>query len=69
MPSDPPTLDAYSINVDGSRYWIVYCEHCRIWHRHGPMEGHRIAHCTDPESPWYNCGYELRYAGAWGERN
>jgi hypothetical protein len=44
---DAPTLAAYGTFTNGSAYWLVWCKHCRIRHRHGPAEGHREAHCTD----------------------
>ena len=62
---DAPTLSAFDTFVDGSTYWLVWCEHCQIWHRHGPAEGHREAHCTDQDSPYWETGYNLAYAGEW----
>ena len=38
---DAPTLPVYEATTDGSVYWFVWCEHCQVWHRHGPREGHR----------------------------
>ena len=49
---DAPVLPAYEAFVSGSIYWLVWCEHCGTYHRHGPAEGHREAHCNDPASPW-----------------
>ena len=43
-----PVLPAYETLVDGSTRWVVWCEHCDMWHYHGPAEGHREAHCNDP---------------------
>jgi len=39
------------------------CDHCDAWHWHGPLEGHRIAHCHDPESPYEARGYNIRLGG------
>jgi hypothetical protein len=34
-----------------------YCEFCRKNHNHGIGEGHRIAHCHNPKSPFDKTGY------------
>ena len=62
---DAPVLPAYETFVDGSTYWLVWCKNCREWHRHGPAEGHREAHCNDPGSPHWKSSYNLAYAGKW----
>jgi hypothetical protein len=62
-----PTVPAYAAFIDGSTYWLVWCEHCGTWHRHGPAEGHWEAHCDDPASPYWRTGYNLAYAGKWAE--
>ena len=62
---DAPTLPAYEAFVDGSVYWLVWCDHCQVWHRHGPAEGHREAHCFDSGSPYWRQGYNLAFAGEW----
>lgn len=69
MEADLPILDAYEAFLDGSRYWLVRCEYCRTWHRHGPAEGHREAHCIDPNSPYYKRGYIIRLAGFMSDLN
>ena len=63
-----PTLSAYSAEVNDSVYWLVWCDYCEVWHRHGPAEGHREAHCKDEESLYWKCGYNLAYAGEWEHR-
>lgn len=65
---DAPTLPAYEAELDGSLYWLVWCRHCEVWHRHGPAEGHREAHCTDPSSPYWQTGYNLAFAGDFDAR-
>jgi hypothetical protein len=60
---DAPVLPAYEVVVDGVTYWVVWCRHCGEWHRHGPIEGHREAHCTDSKSPYWKRGYNLAFAG------
>ena len=40
--------------------WAVWCDHCDDWHWHGPLEGHRIAHCHDPASPYEARGYNIQ---------
>ncbi len=64
---DAPVLPAYECFVSGSVYWLVWCKHCSKWHRHGPAEGHREAHCNDSESPYWRVGYNLAYVGKWTE--
>ena len=57
----PPVLEAYDRH-DGCGY-AVWCRHCKVWHYHGHGEGHRVAHCHDPESPYHRPGYTLRPIG------
>ena len=64
---DAPTLSAYSATVDGSTYWLVWCEYCGLWHKHGPAEGHREAHCVDSDSPYWKNGYNLALAGEFSD--
>ena len=33
---------------------------CDDWHWHGPLEGHRIAHCHDPASLYEARGYNIQ---------
>ena len=63
-----PVLPAYEAIIKGTVRWLVWCKHCRKWHRHGAAEGHREAHRTDSSSPYWNCGYNLAYAGKWKEK-
>jgi hypothetical protein len=56
---DAPTLPAERIKVHSVVRWRVWCRHCAAWHYHGPGEGHREAHCTDPASPYWRSGYNL----------
>ncbi len=65
---DAPVLPAYEILVDGVQHWMVWCKHCRTWHRHGAAEGHREAHCEDSSSPYWKQGYNLAFAGKWEDR-
>lgn len=60
---DAPVLPAYDARIGGVVRWMVWCEHCRNWHRHGAAEGHREAHCQDSNSPYWRQGYNLAYAG------
>ncbi|CAH2606531.1 conserved protein of unknown function (plasmid) [Rhodovastum atsumiense] len=58
---DAPILPAYRV---GSDTYVIWCTHCRRWHRHGAaMAGHRVAHCTTPRSPYSATGYVLEDAG------
>jgi len=34
-----------------------YCEHCKKYHKHGEGDGHRVAHCVNQNSPFFNTGY------------
>ncbi len=43
----------------GTPYWKVWCVHCQRWHVHGAGPGHRVAHCHDSRSPYYDTGYIL----------
>jgi len=65
---EAPVLGAYESKYRGVVRWFVWCKHCRMWHDHGPAEGHRIAHCLDRASPYWKTGYNLAYAGKWRER-
>ena len=65
---DAPTLSAYEAAINGVSCWVVWCKHCRKFHRHGAAEGHREAHCNDSTSPYWKTGYNLAYAGTWNER-
>ena len=65
---DAPVLPAYEAKVKGVTRWLVWCKHCGVWHRHGPAEGHREAHCKDSNSPYWKIGYNLAYAGKWKDK-
>lgn len=54
-----PVVPAYLRN--GS--YCVWCEYCFVWHMHGPADGHRVAHCRDPRSPYKQHGYILDFQG------
>ncbi len=56
---DAPVLSAHEVLVDGRVLWRVWCKHCDAYHYHGPAEGHRIAHCREPDSPYLDTGYNL----------
>ena len=65
---DAPVLPAYETVSTGSVRWLVWCDHCDVYHRHGPAEGHREAHCNDPTSRYWRSGFSLALAGTWSER-
>jgi hypothetical protein len=65
---DAPVLPACETISNGSVRWLVWCDHCDVYHRHGPAEGHREAHCNDSASPYWNTGYNLALAGKWRGR-
>lgn len=62
---EAPVLPAYEATIRGVVQWLVSCRHCEKWHRHGPAEGHRVAHCRDRSSPYWKTGYNLAFAGEW----
>jgi hypothetical protein len=62
---DARTLSAFEVEIDGVKVWRVWCRFCVCWHDHGAGEGHRIAHCADPGSPYNREGYNLAYAGSY----
>lgn len=41
------------------RQLTFYCEYCNHDHFHGSMDGHRVAHCDNPVSPFHQTGYIL----------
>lgn len=61
----PPTLVGY---LEPGRQVVhvrVWCDWCCIWHTHGAGtdgthgDGHRVAHCGTPDSPYYDSGYTI----------
>jgi hypothetical protein len=45
------------------RLWQFWCPFCRRHHTHGDGPGHRVAHCSDASSPFYEVTpQELRLA-------
>lgn len=57
---ESPTLEAFD---DGKGNYYVFCQYCGYFHHHGNLDGHRVAHCTSPASPYHKTGYNLKYAG------
>lgn len=55
----------FIVEKDGNslRFW---CPYCLKYHTHGDAngngEGHRVAHCTEPTSPFKKTGYILAYS-------
>jgi hypothetical protein len=45
--------------IRGGTVWTFGCPHCRRRHTHSAEPGHRVAHCTDPTSPYAARGYVL----------
>ena len=62
-----PTIQAFRHGRDkrGKHSNLVFhCPHCRAWHIHGSVEGHRVHHCHfNLESPFRETGYYLMDAG------
>lgn len=46
--------------IDDGKNYKFYCQFCKRWHRHGRSEGHRVAHCHNPDSPYSETGYVLK---------
>jgi hypothetical protein len=42
---------------DGKTGLKAWCPFCHMYHYHGKPEGHRIAHCVNPRSPFNQTGY------------
>lgn len=38
----------------------AWCPYCVTFHHHGKGEGHRVAHCTNTDSPFKKTGYILK---------
>lgn len=64
---EAPVLPAYEVKIKGVTRYVVWCKHCKKWHRHGAGEGHREAHCTDSASGYWKTGYNLAFVGKWKE--
>jgi len=45
---------------DDRGFLKAWCPFCRKYHYHGKNEGHRVAHCKDPNSPFHKTGYVLK---------
>lgn len=41
----------------------VWCPFCADFHYHTDGEGHRVAHCKNPNSPFHISGYIVKKAG------
>jgi hypothetical protein len=48
--------------------WRFWCPYCEKWHSHGPVEGHRVAHCMDATGTPFENGYVLMLVGKWEDR-
>lgn len=53
-----PVLAAFDRNEKG--FLSAWCPFCARWHHHGQGEGHKVAHCTEPDSPLKSTGYVLK---------
>jgi len=59
-----PLLVGYVDSVNDIRVW---CPFCKSWHIHGFLSKgakveHRVAHCSDPRSPFLDGGYFIGLA-------
>ncbi len=63
-----PELQAYRYTHSRGASLVAWCVHCLQWHWHGAGDGHRVAHCHDPQSPYNTGGYELHEVGTITER-
>ena len=59
IPDGAPTLPAY----DTGYQYHLWCQYCGVWHMHGRGNGHRVAHCYKPDSPYKQTGYILELVG------
>lgn len=62
---DLPVLAATERNLTGDL--SVWCPFCKCWHHHGAGEGHRVAHCTNLDSPFRESGYIVKRVKPPGE--
>lgn len=53
-----PTLQGFERNKEGML--SAWCPFCKKFHHHGIGEGHRIAHCSNEESPFNQTGYVIK---------
>lgn len=53
-----PILLAFEHKKTG--FLSVWCPYCCTFHFHGEGEGHRSAHCTNPNSPFKESGYVIK---------
>lgn len=56
--NDIPVLEAFERNEQGDL--SIYCVFCQEHHHHGQGDGHRIAHCTNEDSPFIKTGYIIK---------
>lgn len=65
-PKDYPVVQAFVSKCKKQSH--VWCPFCQDWHGHGPNDGHRTAHCINPQSPFKETGYRLRVVGEMTEK-
>ena len=53
----PSSIVRSSVNPHGA--WRFWCQYCGEYHLHGPVPGHRVAHSSDPKSPYKETGYYI----------
>jgi hypothetical protein len=52
-----PVLKAELEEIPGHHItYKVWCPFCKVYHRHGNVEGHRVAHCNI-DTPFERTGY------------
>jgi len=52
-----PILKGY---INEFNEFLVWCPFCKRFHYHGNAEGHRCAHCHNPNSPFDRTGYIIK---------
>jgi hypothetical protein len=67
QPGEPPTVHAFRTS-DGVQL-AFWCDWCCTLHHHGAVgdstgagDGHRVAHCVNPRSPYLARGYYVKEA-------
>ena len=54
-----PTVKVFKSN--DQKNYVFWCPFCNTFHTHGASAlGHRVAHCTNKNSPYYEKGYFLK---------
>ena len=48
------------LKTKDGRGYVFWCPFCDTFHCHGSVEGDRLPHCTNKNSPYIRTGYILK---------